>query len=98
MPYPNTVNEEVSFFIKSRDKMVNVYEAFLKELTTANSQEQIEEVFMKYQSMFAVNSSDNTYREFCILKDNYHEENISVLISAIRKELKIGKKTAQKAN
>lgn len=80
-------------FMKSKEKMVVVYETFLDELNNVTSEEQAKAVFEKSQGIFAVNSSDETYQEFLALKENYFStKNTDRLIVAIRKELKVSNK------
>ena len=81
-------------FIKNKDKMTEVYEGFLKELSDAPDEEK-SMVFAKYDCLFAVNATDNTYNEFIVLK-NGESEDTTRLIVAIRNELKVSSKKNKK--
>ena len=86
-------------FMKSKEKMTEVYETVLKEFLDAGSEQQINDVFKKNQSIFAVNSSDDTYKEFLNAKVQYETKkqlDISRLITSIRKEIKISNKINKK--
>ena len=85
--------------MKSKEKMTEVYETVLKEFLDAGSEQQINDVFKKNQSVFAVNSSDDTYKEFLDAKVQYETKkqlDISRLITSIRKEIKISNKINKK--
>ena len=81
-------------YIKSKEKMTEVYESFLADLNNA-SNEEIVAVFSKYQSTFAVNASDDVYKEFLLLKDSQSKDD-SRFITSIRNELKISNKKNKK--
>lgn len=74
-------------FIKSKEKMAEVYESFFTDFYSS-SPEKIAEVFTKYQSVFAINASDDTYKEFLALKES-DDKDCSRLIVSIRNELKV---------
>mgnify|MGYP003292698408 CR=1 FL=1 len=58
----------------------------------------IDLVFNKHKSVFAVNSSDDTYNEFLALENNYKtDKNTERLITSIRNEMKVSNKK-NKAN
>lgn len=85
-------------FMKSKEKMTGIYESFLNELSVANNDDAIKTVFGKYKSVFAVNSSDDTYKEFLALESNYStDKNSDRLIVSIRNEMKLSNKK-NKAN
>lgn len=81
--------------MKTKDKMVSVYEDFLNELSEAKTDDDKKTVMEKYQSVFAVNSSDETYSEFLALKKS-NQTNTERIIIAIRKELKVSTKNNSK--
>ena len=81
-------------FMKSKEKMVEVYESFLKELADAPNEE-ISAVLAKYDSLFAVNASDDTYNEFVALKNSKNKDATRLIIS-IRNELKVSSKKNKK--
>ncbi len=81
-------------FMKSKEKMVEVYEAFLKEFSNAPKDEK-STVLSKYDSLFAVNASDNTYNEFIALK-NSENKDVTRLIVSVRNELKVSSKKNKK--
>lgn len=81
-------------FMKSKEKMIEVYENFLKELTDAPNEEK-SALLAKYDSLFAVNASDDTYNEFIALK-NCENKNATRLIVSIRNELKVSNKKNKK--
>ena len=83
-------------FVKSKEKMVEVYESFLKELADASNEEK-SAVLAKYDNLFAVNASDDTYNEFIALK-NAENKNTTRLIVSIRNELKVSSKKNKKQN
>ena len=83
-------------FMKSKEKMVEVYEAFLNDLSEATDDEK-SAIFKKYDSLFAVNASDDTYNEFIALK-NAENKNTTRLIVSIRNELKVSSKKNKKHN
>lgn len=80
--------------MKSKEKMAEIYESFLTDLNSAPAEE-IVPIFDKYQSMFAVNASDDTYKEFLALKEHKNKD-ISRLIVSIRNELKVSNKKNKK--
>ena len=82
-------------FMKSKEKMSEVYESFLTDFYSS-SPEEIAAVFTKYQSVFAVNASDDTYNEFLALRDSTNND-CSRLIISIRNELKVSSKKNKKA-
>lgn len=80
-------------FMKSKEKMTDIYESFLNELYTTTDEDTIKLMFSKYKSVFAVNSSDDTYREFIMLESNYlNDKNTDRLIVSIRNEMKLSNK------
>lgn len=80
-------------FMKAKEKMTEFYESFLGELSSADSDDAIKSVFSKYKSVFAVNSSDDTYKEFLALESNYlTSKNTDRLIVSIRNEMKLSNK------
>lgn len=80
--------------MKSKEKMVEVYETFLKEFSDAPNEAK-NSVLTRYDNIFAVNSSDDTYNEFIALK-NSENKDVTRLIVSIRHELKVsGKKNKQ---
>lgn len=80
-------------FIKHKEKMVDIYESFLNELSAADTEGNIDLVFNKYKSVFAVNSSDDTYNEFLALESNYKtNKNTERLVISIRNEMKVSNK------
>ena len=81
-------------FMKSKEKMVEVYEAFLNDLREATDDEK-SAIFKKYDSLFAVNASDDTYNEFIALK-NAENKDTTRLIVSIRNELKVSNKKNKK--
>ena len=81
-------------FVKSKEKMVEVYESFLKELADASNEEK-SAVLAKYDNLFAVNASDDTYNEFIALK-NSENKDVARLIVSIRNELKVSSKKNKK--
>lgn len=81
-------------FMKSKEKMVEVYENFLKELADASNEEK-SAVLAKYDNLFAVNAFDDTYNEFIALK-NSENKDVARLIVSIRNELKISNKKNKK--
>lgn len=81
-------------FVKSKEKMVEVYETFLKEFSNAPKDEK-STVLAKYDSLFAVNASDNTYNEFIALK-NSENKDVTRLIVSVRNELKVSSKKNKK--
>ena len=81
-------------FMKSKEKMTEVYESFLKDFEDASAEEVVT-VFEKYESVFAVNASDDTYTEFLALRTG-KEKNTTRLIVSIRNELKVSSKKNKK--
>lgn len=81
-------------FIKSKEKMVKVYEDFLKDFNEISDNEK-STVLSKYENLFAINASDDTYNEFIALK-NKEIKDITRLIVSIRNELKISNKKNKK--
>ena len=81
-------------FTITKEKMTAVYESFLTELDGTPTAEDAS-VFAKYQSLFAVNASDDTYQEFLVLKDSENKDP-SRLIVSMRNELKISNKKNKK--
>ena len=81
-------------FIKSKEKMVEVYESFLKELADAPNEEK-SAVLAKYDNLFAVNASDDTYNELIALKNSENKDATRLIIS-IRNELKVSNKKNKK--
>lgn len=81
-------------FLKTKEKMVEVYESFLNDFNYATNDEK-SAIIEKYDSLFAVNASDDTYNEYMSLK-NSEEKDVTRLIVSIRKELKISSKSNQK--
>ena len=77
-------------FMKSKKKMVEVYENFLKELADASNEEK-SAVLAKYDSLFEVNASDDTYNEFIALKNSENKDATRLIVS-IRNELKVSSK------
>ena len=83
-------------FTKAKDKMVEVYESFLMEFSDA-ANEKKGAVFAKYDSLFAVNASDDTYNEFIALK-NSETKDATRLIVSIRNEIRVSNKKNKKNN
>lgn len=81
-------------FMKSKEKMVEVYENFLKELADASNEEK-SAVLAKYDNLFAVNASDDTYNEFIALKNSENKDAARLIVS-IRNELKVSSKKNKK--
>lgn len=81
-------------FVKSKEKMVEVYESFLKELADASNEEK-SAVLAKYDNLFAVNASDDTYNEFIALKNSENKDAARLIVS-IRNELKVSSKKNKK--
>ena len=81
-------------FVKSKEKMAEVYESFLKELADAPNEEK-SAVLAKYDSLFAVNASDDTYNEFVALKNSENKDAARLIVS-IRNELKVSSKKNKK--
>lgn len=81
-------------FMKSKEKMVEVYEAFLNDFSGATDDEK-SLVFKKYDNLFAVNASDDTYNEFIALKNSENKDATRLVIS-IRNELKVSNKKNKK--
>ncbi len=81
-------------FVKSKEKMVEIYEAFLRDFNGAPDEEKCA-VFTRYGNLFAVNASDDTYNEFVALK-NSESIDTSRLIVSIRNELKVSSKKNKK--
>lgn len=86
-------NEQKSLMLeKSKDKMSIIYENFLASLFDTKDKKEAAAIFSQYKSVFAVNSSGDTYNEFLKLQLTYVQGkmiNTDQLIIAIRKELKI---------
>lgn len=83
-------------FIKSKEKMAEVYESFLADFNNA-SDETVSAILNKYQNVFAVNSSDDTYQEFLALKASKTKDPSRLIIS-IRNELKVSNQKNKKPN
>ena len=66
-------------FVKSKEKMVEVYESFLKELADASNEEK-SAVLAKYDNLFAVNASDDTYNEFIALKSSEDKDATRLIV------------------
>ena len=81
-------------FMKSKEKMVEVYEAFLNDFSGATDDEK-SLVFKKYDNLFAVNASDDTYNEFIALKNSENKDEARLIVS-IRNELKVSSKKNKK--
>lgn len=81
-------------FAIAKEKMTAVYESFLNDLDNTPIAE-VASVFTKYQSLFAVNASDDTYQEFMTLK-NSESKDPSRLIVSMRNELKVSNKKNKK--
>ncbi len=81
-------------FIKSKEKMVEVYEAFLNDFNGVSDEER-SAVLKKYESIFAVNASDDTYNEFIALKNSENKDTTRLIVS-IRNELKVSNKKNKK--
>ena len=81
-------------FMKSKEKKVEVYENFLKELADASNEDK-SAVLAKYDSLFAVNASDDTYNEFIALKNSENKDATRLIVS-IRNELKVSSKKNKK--
>ena len=81
-------------FIKSKEKMAEIYESFLNDYNKASSEESIV-VINKYESVFAVNASDDTYNEFLSLKNNENKDTTRLIVS-IRNEMKVSNKKNKK--
>lgn len=81
-------------FMKSKEKMIKVYEAFLNDLSEATDEEK-SSIFKKYDSQFAVNASDDTYNEFIALKNSENKDATRLIVS-IRNELKVSNKKNKK--
>lgn len=81
-------------FAKAKDKMGEVYEAFLKDFSDAPNEAK-NSVLAKYDNIFAVNASDNTYNEFIVLKNAENKDTTRLIIS-IRNELKVSNKKNKK--
>jgi hypothetical protein len=81
-------------FTIAKEKMTAIYESFLTDLDNAPIVE-VASVFTKYQSLFAVNASDDTYQEFLTLKDS-ESKDPSRLIVSMRNELKVSNKKNKK--
>ena len=81
-------------FVKSKEKMVEVYEAFLNDFSRATDDEK-SSVFKKYDNLFAVNASDDTYNEFVALKNSENKDAARLIVS-IRNELKVSSKKNKK--
>ena len=81
-------------FTKAKDKMGKVYEAFLKDFSDAPNEAK-NSVLAKYDNIFAVNASDNTYNEFIVLKNAENKDTTRLIIS-IRNELKVSNKKNKK--
>lgn len=60
-----------------------------------SSAEESVAVFTKYQSVFAVNASDDTYKEFLALKESENKD-ASCLIVSMRNELRVSSKKNKK--
>ena len=87
------IERKSQLFIKFKDKMTDTYESFLTELTAASSDEDAKAVFIKYKSIFAINSSDDTYKEFLTTEHLYEKEkNVDRLIISIRNDLRVSTK------
>jgi len=81
-------------FMKSKEKMVNVYEDFLKDFNEISDNEK-STVLSKYENLFAINASDDTYNEFIALKNKEIKDTTRLIVS-IRNELKISNKKNKK--
>ena len=85
-------------FSKAKDKMAPSYEEFLTAISSKDNKE-IEKAFEQYESVIAVNSSDDTYKEFLAIKEQYKAtKNIEPkrFITALRKEMKVSNKSNSK--
>ncbi len=82
-------------FAKTKEKMVDVYEAFLSELDSSKEDANKKLVFDKFQSVFAVNSSDDTYKEFLALKESENKDTTR-FVTSLRNELKVSSKKNKK--
>lgn len=85
-------------FSKSKDKMAPIYESFLAALLEMNEQ-RLNDAFGKYESAFAVNSSDETLKEFYEMKKQFKESkalDATRFIIAVRKEMKVSNKSNSK--
>ena len=83
-------------FMKSKEKMVEVYETFLNDFDGVSDEER-SAVLKKYESLFAVNASDDTYNEFVALKNTENKDTTRLIVS-IRNELKVSSKKNKKQN
>lgn len=81
-------------FIKSKEKMVEVYESFLNDFNSVADEER-SAVLKKYDNLFIVNASDDTYNEFIALKNSQNKD-VARLIVSIRNELKVSSKKNKK--
>lgn len=81
-------------FMKSKEKMVKVYEDFLKDFNEISDNEK-STVLSKYENLFAINASDDTYNEFIALKNKEIKDTTRLIVS-IRNELKISNKKNKK--
>lgn len=88
--YSKNSERKNQVFMKSKEKMAQVYQSFLMDFYRA-SPEEIAAVFTKYQSVFAVNASDDTYKEFLSLKNGGCHDCTRLIVS-IRNELKVSSK------
>ncbi len=79
--------------IKVKERKTEIYESFLNELFGAGEEKNIKSVFAKYKGAFAVNSSDDTYKEFIALERKCSNGvNTDRLIVSIRNEMKLSNK------
>ena len=66
----------------------------MKELADASNEEK-SAVLAKYDNLFAVNASDDTYNEFIALKNSENKDAARLIVS-IRNELKVSNKKNKK--
>ncbi len=85
-------------FSKAKKKMASSYEEFLTAISSKDD-EKITDAFDKYESVIAVNSSDDTYKEFLAMKEQYNSNksfDSKRFITALRKEMKVSNKNNSK--
>ena len=74
-------------------------EAYHADCSGCMTREKIEKAFDQYESVIAVNSLDDTYKEFLAMKEQYKaSKNIDSkrFITALRKEMKVSNKSNSK--
>lgn len=82
----------------AKDKMAPSYVELLTAISCKDDK-RISDAFDKYESVIAVNSSDDTYKEFLIMKEQYkatQSVDSKRFITAMRKEMRVSNKSNSK--